>query len=1077
MNAEYVQKLHALLLQTSAPDTALIKAATAQLNQEYYKSPDCIPALFEIIASAPEQTIRQLAAVELRKRVMQKEGTLWIALAQDVRETIKSKIAEVIIVEQSEIVRHSTARVIATIAEIELPLNNWPALLPWLYQCATSSVVTQREIGVYVLYSVLENVVEGLQEKMQEFFNLFARTLQDPESENVRNTTVRALGTISQYIDQDEKPDIKTFQGLVPGMITVLGQAVETGNEEAARHGFDVFETLLILETPLLGKHIPNLVEFFLACGSNTAFEEDVRVMALNTLTWTIKYKKSKIQSLNLAKPILEGLLPIGAEEDPEDIDQDSPSRIAFRAIDALATALPPSLVFPPLHSIVTQYMASPNPALRKSAMMAFGVTVEGCSEFIRPHMKSLWPFLDAGFVDPDPVVRKAACIAFGCVCEWLDEECVSRHEILMPAIMNLMNDPASQSAACTALDSFLEILGPQILQYLTLIMERLAGLLETGTLKVKSLVTGAIGSAAHASKETFRPYFTETFRRLQPFLLLTKEGEELDLRGIAMDAVGTIAEAVGKDEFRPYFPGTMKIAFDGVSLHSARLRECSFLFFGVMARIFEDEFAPYLPQVVPSLLASCKQLESGEEGDILGGTGGAFSTGESSNKAIFVDENQNVSIAADDLDDDGLLSVNSAIAVEKEIAADTMGAVFVAVRGHFLPYLEPCTLELIGLLTHYYEGIRKAATTSLFEFIKTFYELSEPKQWVPGLIVQVPLHDKVRDLVNHIFPPLFEMLESEDDKTVVSGYCQSLSETLGKVGPGLVDGRLEEVCNFIIQILEQKSLCQQDPDQDDEDEEVMEDQAEFDSVLISTASDVVGSLASVLGPDFSQAFGTFLPNIMKYYSKGRSLSDRTSSIGCLGEIITGLKGGVTMYTEPILEHLFSALSDSEPEVRSNAAFATGVLVENTERDLGPQFMHLLGGLRPFFDVPEGSPAAVFNARDNAAGAVARLIIQNTAAVPLDQVLPVLISALPLKNDYLENRAVYRCIFHLFHTNPPAIMPYVDRLLPAFAYALNPETDQLGDEVREELIGLVRALNAEMPAKIAENGLGVYLTS
>ena len=46
----------------------------------------------------------------------------------------------------------------------------------------------------------------------------------------------------------------------------------------------------------------------------------------------------------------------------------------------------------------------------------------------------------------------------------------------------------------------------------------------------------------------------------------------------------------------------------------SARLRECSFLFFGVMARVFGDEFAPYLAQVVPPLLASCKQAEQGED-------------------------------------------------------------------------------------------------------------------------------------------------------------------------------------------------------------------------------------------------------------------------------------------------------------------------------------------------------------------------------------------------------------------------------------------------------------------------------
>lgn len=76
---------------------------------------------------------------------------------------------------------------------------------------------------------------------------------------------------------------------------------------------------------------------------------------------------------------------------------------------------------------------------------------------------------------------------------------------------------------------------------------------------------------------------------------MLAGEGEETELRGIAMDTVGTFAEAVGKDAFRPYFADMMTQAFEGIKTGNARLRECSFLFFGVMARVFEDEFAPYL--------------------------------------------------------------------------------------------------------------------------------------------------------------------------------------------------------------------------------------------------------------------------------------------------------------------------------------------------------------------------------------------------------------------------------------------------------------------------------------------------
>src|SRR6266702_1676829 len=169
---------------------------------------------------------------------------------------------------------------------------------------------------------------------------------------------------------------------------------------------------------------------------------------------------------------------------------------------------------------------------------------------------------------------------------------------------MGLVSDSTTQRSACTALDALLEVLHDVIDQYLPLIMERLSGLLATAPSNVKAVVTGAIGSAAHASKTQFTPYFQETMHRMQHFLVLTGEGEETELRGITMDTVGTFAEAVGKDLFRPYYEPLMKQAFQGIELGSARLRECSFLFFGVMASVFGEEFAPSLPAVVPSLIA-----------------------------------------------------------------------------------------------------------------------------------------------------------------------------------------------------------------------------------------------------------------------------------------------------------------------------------------------------------------------------------------------------------------------------------------------------------------------------------------
>jgi hypothetical protein len=72
-----------------------------------------------------------------------------------------------------------------------MPVNGWPQLLPFLLETATSPQAVHRDVGVYILYAVLETIVEGFQEHLQSFFKLFETLLCDPESAEVRVTTVR----------------------------------------------------------------------------------------------------------------------------------------------------------------------------------------------------------------------------------------------------------------------------------------------------------------------------------------------------------------------------------------------------------------------------------------------------------------------------------------------------------------------------------------------------------------------------------------------------------------------------------------------------------------------------------------------------------------------------------------------------------------------------------------------------------------------------------------------------------------------------------------------------------------------
>lgn len=53
---------------------------------------------------------------------------------------------------------------------------------------------------------------------------------------------------------------------------------------------------------------------------------------------------------------------------------------------------------------------------------------------------------------------------------------------------------------------------------------------------------------------------------------------------------------------------------------------------------------------------------------------------------------------------------------------------------------------------------------------------------------------------------------------------------------------------------------------------------------------------------------------------------------------------------------------------------------------------------------------------------------------------------------------------------------YLDTLLPVFVSVLDPSAeDQLGDDVRKELIGLVAQINSVMPDKVAVFGLQLVL--
>ncbi|CEG78193.1 Putative 50S ribosomal protein L32 [Rhizopus microsporus] len=211
-----------------------------------------------------------------------------------------------------------------------MPDNKWPALLEFLHQSCSSQSPAHREIGLYCLYTLFEVIADFFMNNTTSLFELFNKTIVDQESKSVRITTVLVLGKLSEFVDSEDKSTIKMFRAIIPSMVNVLEQCIKDGDIDNASKIFEVFDTLLMLDAPLLFEHLAHLINFFLTVGSDTNLDDEMRVLALSFLMWAAVYKQHKIRQMKLVGHIVEKLMPIGTEEDPEDVDEDSPSRLAY---------------------------------------------------------------------------------------------------------------------------------------------------------------------------------------------------------------------------------------------------------------------------------------------------------------------------------------------------------------------------------------------------------------------------------------------------------------------------------------------------------------------------------------------------------------------------------------------------------------------------------------------------------------------------------------------------------------------------------------------------------------------------
>lgn len=798
---EFVSLLQALL----QPDTQKVKSATSQLNKNYYTSPASLTALLHILTSHSDPQLRQLASIEARKLVSKH----WNALPEQQKPQLREQLLKSTIDEEQQLARHSKARVVAAIAKVDLEDGQWAELPGMLQQAATSQTARHREVGVYIIYTLLEASPDTFQENMAQLLALFNQTIQDSESVEVRVNTMLALAELGLVLDTEEDPkSLKSFQNTIPAMVKVLQHAVQENDEEHAMQAFDVFNRLLSYESAFLNASFGDLLQFFMQMAANSEVDDDIRSQALAFLMQSVRYRKLKVQSLKVGEQMTKMCLQVATELGDLDADDDdiSPARSALGLLDILSESLPPSQVAVPLLKAVGPYVQHQDPDYRRAGILALGMCVEGAPDFIATQLGEILPLVLHLLEDPAVTVRSAALNGVARLADDLAEDMGKEHARLVPALIKNFDlalqgvrssSPGNKEhdenvnilkASCMAVDSLIEGLdAADAARYVDDLVPRFAALFQHDDYKVQMAAVSAVGSIASASEAAFLPYFDKIMQSLGPYINIKDGEEQFELRSMAVDALAKIAGAVGPEAFQRFVRPLMQSSEEALHLDHARLKETSFILWGTLARVYEENFEPFLNGVVNALTESLEQDEvdsevqlGAEASDLIGkeitiagkkirvaGANGVDEDDDDAALNAVMDGTVNEDEDEDDWDDLGTVT---AVAMEKEIAIEVIGDVLTHTKGKFLPYMEKTIAITLPLLDHTFEGVRKSAISTLWRAYACLWALEEDRgmpKWQPGLPAKIQPSDDLKKLGDLVMKGTLALLEEEMDRYV----------------------------------------------------------------------------------------------------------------------------------------------------------------------------------------------------------------------------------------------------------------------------------------------------------------------
>ncbi len=686
--------------------------------------------------------------------------------------------------------------------------------------------------------------------------------------------------------------------------------------------------------------------------------------------------------------------------------------------------------------------------------------------------------------------------------------------EHILPVVFERLGDERQgvQGISCYVLETFCKFFTREMVQpALETLTRQLVTLANSPRLSIREMSLSALSEVVSAAEEDFRPYAPEVMTEIARGPLQLTEERHWTIRGRALECVGNIAIAIGKEHFEPFMQLSMQCAEQSLQIpNSSELAEYVYSFFGNVSSVMGHDFAPFLDQLCPHLIDIVSRRDH-EETSIRSLQGGNPNNVEAMLGATLDDDDD------DDDDDEGgsYLQVRVADLDAKRTAIVGLGMLgeFTGPAFREKGFLDKSFRALFGLREYFHSSIREEVVLATARLVRgcitsRFGDINAFPKPEPGAAI-VPLNQidpTIAAIADAAVRMTVECMNEDDNKVVVAHATGALDTLVRALGPACLAPVMSQgwlldpndpnevaeqqqqlagnnqqtsqrpgVMEIVLGLLYEKGTCQitmqdvvkrmasegefgdsvrQAAEIDNDEEE-----ADHDNVLMDQVADLVGSLAKVFGPSFSNYSQEFVHAMMKFAKANRPASDRAMAIGTFAEITEHMGAAAAPHIPDMLPVVKAGLSDAHPGLKRNSAFAAGMLALHNPTVVTPHFTEILGALAPLFELTHDADAEL---KDNAVSAVGRLLLANISAVPTEQVVPPFLAGLPLRKDESENENVYTVVAALLEAKHPHMLPVLPSALVAVAHCLNAGQDKkVSDALKARVAQALKGLFAD----------------